>query len=59
MSGCGGQDATVGVWWPGAVTRVRLLIKPSVTGKSSVPYKTPWKNHREGMILPVFVCLYL
>ncbi len=22
---------------------------------SSVPYKTPWKNHREGMILPVFV----
>ena len=23
---------------------------------SSVPYKTPWKNHREGMILPVFVC---
>jgi len=32
------RDATVGVWWPGAVTRVRLLIKPSVTGKSSVPY---------------------
>ena len=24
---------------------------------SSVPYKTPWKNHREGMILPVFVCM--
>ena len=22
---------------------------------SSVAYKTPWKNHREGMILPVFV----
>ena len=25
---------------------------------SSVAYKTPWKNHREGMILPVFTCIY-
>ena len=24
---------------------------------SSVPYKTPWKNHREGMILPVYACI--
>ena len=26
------------------------------TEKPSVPYKTPWKNYREGTILPVFVC---
>ena len=26
---------------------------------SSVAYKTPWKNHREGMILPVFVPVFV
>ena len=25
---------------------------------SSVAYKTPWKNYREGMILPVSACIY-
>ena len=25
---------------------------------SSVAYKTPWKNYREGMILPVFVSVF-
>jgi len=27
------------------------------TDISSVAYKTPWKNHREGTILPVFVSI--
>ena len=39
--------------------RRALRKRHTNTEISSVAYKTPWKNHREGMILPVFVALIL
>ena len=34
-----------------------LCAASADTDISSLPYKTPWNFYREGMILPVFVCL--
>ena len=53
--GDGGGVWARGVWcWYGCASMGRTK-----TDISSVAYKTPWKNHREGTILPVFVALIL